>query len=223
MPVSRASRVDASPFVPHDGDLQKLRAAVNECRGCPLYLHATQGVLGEGPADAELMLVGEQPGDQEDQQGRPFVGPAGKLLDRALTDAGVDRSRVYVTNAVKHFKFEERGKRRIHKKPSVGETYACHPWLDAELTRVKPRVIVCLGATALLSVVGPHAKVLQNRGEWLRADNSVRHDPVFVTRHPSALLRITDRDERERAYQELVQDLRTAAKGPNGKKSKGGK
>ena len=146
------SRMDATPFVPKSGDLEKLRHALQDCRGCPLYEHATQGVLGEGPVRAELMLVGEQPGDQEDLQGRPFVGPAGKLLDRALDAAGIDRAQVYVTNAVKHFKFEQRGKRRIHKKPSTGETNACHPWLDAERDRVHPRVIVCLGATALLEL-----------------------------------------------------------------------
>jgi DNA polymerase len=214
MAVKRALKPtpkDATPFVPPDGTLETLRRAVNECRGCPLYAHATQGVLGEGPARAALMLVGEQPGDQEDLQGRPFVGPAGHLLDRALADAGVDRSQVYVTNAVKHFKFEERGKRRIHKKPSVGETNACHPWLDAEIDKVHPRVIVCLGATALLSVVGPQARVLESRGQWLR---STHDNPVIVTRHPSALLRMLDHDEREQAYRELVEDLKRAAHGP---------
>ncbi len=136
------------------------------------------------------------------------------MLDRALADAGIDRARVYVTNAVKHFKFEERGKRRIHKKPSVGETHACHPWLDAEVSQVRPRVIVCLGATALLSVVGPQAQVLKSRGQWLRSTHA---EPVLVTRHPSALLRLLDPDERERAYQELVDDLRLAARGPAAK------
>jgi uracil-DNA glycosylase family protein len=214
MAVKRArstSVMDATPFIPATGTLETLRRAVNDCRGCPLYAQATQGVLGEGPARAALMLVGEQPGDQEDLQGRPFVGPAGRLLDRALADAGVDRAQVYVTNAVKHFKFEERGKRRIHKKPSAGETQACHPWLDAERARVRPRVIVCLGATALLSVVGPRARVLESRGQWLR---STHDDPVIVTRHPSALLRMLDHEEREQAYQELVSDLRLAARGP---------
>jgi uracil-DNA glycosylase family protein len=201
--------MDATPFVPAHGTIDKLRDAIDGCRGCPLYEHATQGVLGEGPQGATLVLVGEQPGDQEDQQGRPFVGPAGKLLDRALAEAGVDRSRVYVTNAVKHFKFEQRGKRRIHKKPSTGETYACRPWLDAELDAIKPRVVVCLGATALLSVVGPRARVLESRGQWLRGTHG---EPVIVTRHPSALLRMLDHDERERAFQELVEDLRKAGK-----------
>jgi uracil-DNA glycosylase family protein len=203
--------MDATPFVPQSGDLEKLRRAVQDCRGCPLYAEATQGVLGEGPARAALMLVGEQPGDQEDLQGRPFVGPAGRLLDRALEAAGIDRAHVYVTNAVKHFKFEQRGKRRIHKKPSTGETHACHPWLDAERDRVHPRVIVCLGATALLSVVGPKARVLESRGQWLHTPQG---DPVVVTRHPSALLRMTDPEERERAFQELVDDLRVALRGP---------
>jgi uracil-DNA glycosylase family protein len=215
MPVTRAKKaLDATPFVPPDGNLATLRDAVDDCRGCPLYAQATQAVFGEGPAKATLMLVGEQPGDQEDRDGRPFVGPAGRLLDRALADAGIDRARVYVTNAVKHFKFEERGKRRIHKKPSAGETHACHPWLDAEIARVHPRVIVCLGATALLSVVGPQAQVLKNRGEWLQTE---RGEPVIVTRHPSALLRMLDPDERERAYQELIADLRLAARGPAAK------
>src|SRR5580765_3526063 len=135
-------------------DLDAARAQARDCTACDLYKNATQTVFGEGPRDARVVIVGEQPGDVEDIQGHPFVGPAGRVLDRALADAGIDRSRVYITNAVKHFKFEQRGKRRIHKKPSAGETHACHPWLDAEIDKVHPRVIVCLGATALLSVVG---------------------------------------------------------------------
>src|SRR5690554_2281100 len=151
-------RQDATPFVPEKGTIADLRAAAQECRGCSLYRNATQAVFGEGPRKASLLVVGEQPGDQEDRQGHPFVGPAGGLLDRALEEAGIDRRQVYVTNAVKHFKFEERGKRRIHKKPSMGEVAACRPWLAAEVARLKPHLILCLGATALASVVGTHVQ-----------------------------------------------------------------
>jgi DNA polymerase len=200
--------MDASPFVPEDGDIATLTDAARGCQGCPLFAHATQTVFGEGPERAVLMLVGEQPGDQEDRAGHPFVGPAGRLLDRALAEAGIDRTRVYVTNAVKHFKFEERGKRRIHKKPSAGEVRACEPWLRAEVEHVKPRAIVCLGATALQAVVGPQAQLMKQRGQWLESSLA---DRVLATRHPSALLRMRDDDERAQAFQELVEDLRRAA------------
>jgi DNA polymerase len=206
---ARAKPGDATPFVPARGSLATLREAAQGCRGCPLYLGATQAVLGEGPAKAPLLVVGEQPGDQEDRQGRPFVGPAGSVLDRAMAEAGIDRAAVYVTNAVKHFKFEERGKRRIHKKPSTGEVTACRPWLAAEVARVRPALILCLGGTALASVVGPHVPLLKSRGTTLESQFGI---PAVATRHPSSVLRMPDEAGREAAYQELLSDLKYAAK-----------
>src|SRR6058998_3731566 len=154
----------AAPFVPKTTSIRTLTAAAEVCRGCDLYKTATQVVFGAGPNKARVMFVGEQPGDQEDRQGVPFVGPAGAMLDKALEDAGIPRTDVYVTNAVKHFKWEPRGKRRIHKKPRVSEIKACRPWLEAELRAVEPAVVVCLGATAAQAVLGPQFKLMQNRG-----------------------------------------------------------
>jgi uracil-DNA glycosylase len=185
--------------------LRELREAVQDCRNCDLYKWATQAVLGEGAAHARLMLVGEQPGDQEDRQGHPFVGPAGKVLDRALADAGIDRAQVFVTNAVKHFKFEERGKRRIHKKPSTVEVQACSPWLEAEIAVVKPEVIVCLGATAAQALLGRTHRLTKERG------NFVEHrlaPAVTSTVHPSAILRAPDDQQREAEYGRFVADLK---------------
>src|ERR1041384_6405947 len=157
----------AAPFVPKTTSIRTLTAAAHECRGCDLYKTATQVVFGAGPARARVVFVGEQPGDQEDREGAPFVGPAGALLDKALIDAGIPRDEVYVTNAVKHFKWEPRGKRRIHKKPRVSEIKACRPWLDAELRVVRPAVLVCLGASAAQSILGTQFKLMQHRGEVL--------------------------------------------------------
>src|SRR5438093_736313 len=199
----------AAPFVPRTTNLDKLRAAVQKCTGCDLYKNATQAVFGEGPSNGHVMLVGEQPGDQEDRQGKPFVGPAGALLDKALDDAGIPRTQVYVTNAVKHFKWEPRGKRRIHKKPRMSEIKACRPWLDAELRAIKPAIVVCLGATAAQSVLGPQFKLMQHRGEILP---SALADRVLATIHPSAVLRAPDSEGRRAAYAMLVADLRTVAK-----------
>ncbi len=197
----------AEPFVPRQGDLSTLRSASAGCEGCALYAQATQTVFGEGPADADVMMVGEQPGDSEDKEGRPFIGPAGQLLDRALVEAGIDRSRVYVTNAVKHFKWEGRGKWRIHKRPSTTEIVACHPWLEAEIERLKPKLIVCLGAVAAQSLFGPQFRILKERGRRI----DTRYAPVaLATRHPSSVLRVTGDAERAAAYDELVQDLRAA-------------
>src|SRR5688500_17537457 len=173
----------AAPFVPDTTNLRKLSAAAHECTGCDLYKNATQVVFGEGPQQARVMFVGEQPGDQEDRQGAPFVGPAGALLDKALEDAGIPRGDVYVTNAVKHFSWEPRGKRRIHKKPRASEIRACRPWLEAELRAVKPVVVVCLGATAAQAVLGPQLKLMQQRG---RAGPSAFAERVVATIHPSA-------------------------------------
>ena len=180
-----------------------------DCRRCPLYKLATQTVFGEGPARAPVMLVGEQPGDQEDLQGRPFVGPAGRMLDQALADAGINRSRVYVTNAVKHFKFEPRGKRRLHKKPNAGEIDACKWWLDQELGLVKPSLTVALGATAARALAGRAMPIGASRGHLIELRDGL---PGLVTIHPSFLLRMPDPAVKEQEYRRFVQDLRLIAK-----------
>jgi DNA polymerase len=186
--------------------IDSLRREAASCRACPLWKDATQTVFGEGPRDAEIMLVGEQPGDREDRDGRPFVGPAGLLLDRALADAGVDRKRAYVTNAVKHFKFEPRGKRRLHKRPNATEIKICRGWLVDEIEAIGPRLIVALGATAAQGLIGRAIPVQSNRGAVLNAENGLR---VFVTIHPSALLRLQDEEEKRSAYASFVNDLRS--------------
>jgi len=188
--------------------LTRVREDARNCRACDLYKHATRTVFGEGPAKATLMLIGEQPGDAEDLSGHPFVGPAGQLLDRALADAGIDRRAVYLTNAVKHFKFEPRGKRRFHKKPRASEIAACRPWLDAEIALVKPRVIVCLGATAAQDLLGKSFKVTAHRGVFVPSPLAPR---VLATVHPSSILRASDVDARRAEMQRFVSDLRVAA------------
>jgi len=185
--------------------IHALRDAVQRCEGCPLHENATQAVFGEGTLSSDVMLVGEQPGDQEDRAGAPFVGPAGKVLDRALAEAGIDRRRAYVTNAVKHFKWRARGTRRIHDKPSWTEQVACRPWLEAELALVKPRALVLMGATAAQSLLGKDFRVTQNRGVPLDSDLA---DLVTATIHPSAVLRAEDR---EAMFRGLVADLRIVA------------
>ena len=195
----------ALPFVPVGARIPQLRDAVQTCQGCDLYRNATQAVLGEGPSNARIVMVGEQPGDKEDLAGRPFVGPAGSLLNRALEDAGIARSDVYVTNAVKHFKFEERGKRRIHKKPSATELVACRPWLDAELACVQPEIIVCLGATAARVVIGRQHSLLKNRGQFFEHP---RARSVTATVHPSAILRAPEERQRHADYEAFVEDLK---------------
>ena len=177
----------AEPFLPESRDLSSLRAAVDGCRGCDLWERATQAVFGEGRPQADVMLVGEQPGDQEDRQGAPFVGPAGRLLDEALAEAGVDRDRAYVTNAVKHFKWRERGKRRIHDKPSWSQIGACRPWLLAELAAVKPRALVLMGATAAQSLLGRDVRVTRDRGRYEGDGLAPLAQLVVVTIHPSAI------------------------------------
>ena len=198
----------AAAYVPERPTLPRLRKAAADCRGCALWENATQTVFGEGPAPAELMLVGEQPGDQEDQQGHPFVGPAGRVLDEALELAGIDRRRVYTTNAVKHFKWEARGKRRIHAKPTWSEQMACRPWLEAELAAVRPRVLVCLGATAAQSLLGKQFRVTKERGRWLASDLA---EHVTATIHPSAILRQRDTESRHRELAAFVADLELVA------------
>jgi len=191
--------------VPAGAGLDELRAAAARCEGCDLFRHATQVVFGRGPADARVALVGEQPGDQEDLKGAPFVGPAGEVLDRALAEAGIDRQRVYVTNAVKHFKFEARGKRRIHQTPRMPEITACRPWLEAELEIVKPAVLGALGATAARAIFGPDFRLLKQRGQFF----STRWAPkTLATLHPSAVLRGQDDAEQARLYAMLLADLK---------------
>jgi uracil-DNA glycosylase family protein len=202
MPVRTTT---AAAYIPEHPTLRALREAVQKCRGCDLYRYATQAVFGEGPLKARIVLVGEQPGDEEDRQGRPFVGPAGKLLNKALEAAGIERSDVYVTNAVKHFKFEERGKRRIHKKPRVSEIKACNPWLRAEISLVKPEVIVCLGATATLALLGPKYRLTQERGKFVEHPWGPH---VTATIHPSAVLRAPDVEQRHEEYRKFVDDLK---------------
>lgn len=199
--------IGAEPFLPEHRDADSLRRAAAECEGCDLYQKATQVVFGEGPAGALLMLVGEQPGDAEDLAGRPFVGPAGQLLDRALAEAAIGRRNVYVTNAVKHFKWEPRGKRRLHAKPSARQVTACSAWLAAELALVRPGVVVCLGATAAQALLGHDFRVSRQRGELL---SLVDGRPALATVHPSAILRMTDEGERHKEFQQLVADLRQA-------------
>lgn len=203
----------AAPFVPAGASLPELAAAADGCRGCPLWEPATQVVFGAGPPDARIVLVGEQPGDQEDLSGEPFVGPAGRLLDGALADAGIDRSAAYVTNAVKHFKFRAQGKRRIHASPDTWEVRACTPWLQAEVALLAPEVVVLLGATAGKAVFGPSFRVTQSRGvllPWPPSGDTERYGSgqALATLHPSAVLRADDRDA---ALAGLVADLRVAA------------
>ena len=198
----------AAPFVPNSRSVRALSAAADGCRGCDLYKAATQVVFGAGPSKARLMCIGEQPGDQEDLQGAPFVGPAGALLGKALKDAGIPRESVFLTNAVKHFKWEPRGKRRIHKKPRWSEIKACRPWLEAEFRAVAPAVVVCLGATAAQSVLGSGFGLMRERGRVLSNPLAER---VVATIHPSAVLRAPDADARQAAYDMLVADLKVAA------------
>jgi uracil-DNA glycosylase family protein len=201
----------AAPFVPEDRTLPVLREAVQRCHGCALYRNATQAVFGELETGAEakrpkvaIMMIGEQPGNHEDLEGRPFVGPAGKLLDKCLEEAKIDRRKVYVTNTVKHFKWEPRGKLRIHKKPSMKEIHACRPWLEAELEAVRPELIVCLGAVAAQSLLGSGFKVTQSHGEVQHAKGL---PPIVATLHPSAILRARTDEDRERDTRTFIHDL----------------
>ena len=198
-----------SELLPSRPTVGKVRAAAADCKACDLYKRGTQTVFGEGPGKATVMLVGEQPGDAEDLAGHPFVGPAGKLLDTALQEAGIDRTRVYVTNVVKHFKWEPRGKRRIHMKPNAGEIRACRPWLETEIALVKPRVLVCLGATAAQALLGKAFKVSQQRGQFVESSLAPL---VTATVHPSSILRAPDDEARHLEMRRFVQDLKKIAR-----------
>jgi uracil-DNA glycosylase len=195
-------------LIPTKATLEELREAAKTCKNCDLWQLGTQTVFGEGSAHSKLMLVGEQPGDQEDLAGQPFVGPAGKLLDNALVEAGIDRKKVYVTNAVKHFKWEPRGKRRIHKKPNTAEIAACRPWLDAEIAAIKPTVIVCLGATAAQALLGKDFRVTQHPGEFVESSLAPY---VAATVHPSSILRAPDESTRHEERARFVADLKKIA------------
>jgi DNA polymerase len=207
----------ARPFVPEGADLATLGKSAQGCRGCDLYRDATQAVFGQGSEKARIVMVGEKPGDREDIEGRPFVGPAGKMLHKAMIEAGIDPQDVYITNAVKHFKFERRGGRRLHKKPSGPEIAACRPWLDAELDLIRPSIIVCLGATATQALMGKEARVTRIRGAFLEHETA-RY--ITATIHPSALLRMPEEERRHEEYRLFVEDLRKvreklgAKKGP---------
>jgi len=202
--------VSASEFIPQRKTLPILREASRACRGCDLYLRATQTVFGEGATHAPIFFIGEQPGDEEDRQGHPFIGPAGRLLDEVLVEVGIDRSEVYVTNVVKHFKWEaaQRGKRRIHKKPRHSEIEACRPWLDAELKVVQPQVLVCLGASAAQGLLGKDFRVTRDRGKLIPSDLAPH---VMATAHPSSILRAPDSQQREQQRAEFVRDLKKVA------------
>jgi uracil-DNA glycosylase len=202
MPDSAADLVPSRPSLP------KLREAAAVCRACPLWEQATQTVFGAGTRTSAAVFVGEQPGDREDIEGKPFVGPAGRILDEALAQAGIDRRAVYVTNAVKHFKWEPRGKRRIHAKPNWSELAACRPWLEAELAVVRPEVLVCLGATAAQSLLGRQFRVTKQRGEWLDSDLA---EHVTATIHPSSILRQRDEESRHEEMNKFVEDLKLVA------------
>ncbi len=197
----------AAEFIPATTDLQKLRAAAQACRGCDLYRRATQAVFGEGAANAKLMLVGEQPGDEEDMAGRPFVGPSGRMLDKALAEIGIERSTIYITNAVKHFKCTVQGKRRLHLAPTLPEIAACAPWLKTEIHIIKPKVIVCLGVTALHALVSRSATLRDMRGKWLKGEHG---EYITATYHPAAILRA--KYFQQNLYGDFVSDLREAIK-----------
>ncbi|HEV8659225.1 MAG TPA: UdgX family uracil-DNA binding protein [Thermoanaerobaculia bacterium] len=202
--LMKLSEPTARPFVPQASSVDALREAVKNCRGCELYKYATQAVFSRGPQNAQIALVGEVPGDQEDLRGAPFVGPAGEVLDRALAEARLERAELYVTNAVKHFKFERVGKRRIHKTPTPVEVSACRPWLEAELDLVRPQIVVCLGATAARSMIGDQFRLMKQHGQWMKTRWSAQ---TIATIHPSAVLRGDDPPAQERNYAILVEDL----------------
>lgn len=195
----------AAEFLPKSLALEDLRSAAKSCEGCELYRNATQTVFGEGASTVSIMFVGEQPGDVEDREGHPFVGPAGRLLDEALGEAGISRQQAYVTNAVKHFRFIQRGKRRLHQKPAIRQVTACRPWLEAEIEAIQPKIIVALGSTAAQAVLARAVRVTQERGKFI----PIGSREVFITIHPSAILRLRESDERQREFNRLVDEMKT--------------
>lgn len=203
--VKRLPKDTGKTLIPHGASLTDLQETAKNCKACDLWKNVTQTVFGEGTPSAKIMFIGEQPGDQEDLQGKPFVGPAGKLLDSALVEAGIDRKEVYVTNAVKHFKWEPRGKRRIHKKPNAAEIAACRPWLDAEIAALQPKVIVCLGATAAQTLFGRDFRVTLHRGEFLKSPLAPF---VMATVHPSSILRAPDEEMRHEEMKRFIAELK---------------
>jgi DNA polymerase len=207
--MAQQQKSSAADYLPDRRTMPALRRAAARCRGCDLYLNATQTVFGEGPQAAHVVMVGEMPGDQEDLQGHPFVGPAGRLLDEAIGEAGLARNDVYITNAVKHFRWAPRGKRRLHKKPSARQISACRPWLEAEMEVIEPRIVVCLGATAAQALLGSDFRISRQRGEFVSSDWS---EWTLATHHPSAVLRAPDQADRRRKRGELIDDLLLVAK-----------
>lgn len=201
----KSDKPEGNPFVPRTTNLKRLQQAAKDCKNCDLWERGTQTVFGEGQPASKVMLIGEQPGNEEDLQGRPFIGPAGRLLDKLLVEAGVDRKKVYVTNAVKHFKWEPRGKRRIHKKPNSVEIAACRPWLEAEIASIHPKVVVCLGVTAAQALLGRDFRVTQHRGELLESPLAPH---VMATVHPSSILRAPDEETRHEEMRRFVEDMR---------------
>jgi DNA polymerase len=203
--MPKRTQKSAEPSIKTNASLEELKVTAKKCQACDLWKHATQTVVGEGLPNATIILIGEQPGNHEDLEGKPFVGPAGQLLDEALAEAGIDRKKVYVTNAVKHFKWEPRGKRRIHKKPDAGEIAACRPWLNAEIAALHPKIIVCLGATAAQALLGSDFRVTQHRGEFLKSQLA---SIVMATIHPSSILRAPDEQTRHTEMKRFIADLK---------------
>jgi uracil-DNA glycosylase len=196
-------------FLPAERTFEALRDAARSCKGCDLYKNATQTVFGEGPERANVLFVGEQPGDQEDKQGHPFVGPAGRLLDKALVEARIPREQVYVTNAVKHFKWIWRGKRRLHQKPAIRQVAACRPWLEAELESVGPKIVICLGATAAQAVLGKPVSITKERGKFIDSSSGLL---TFITIHPSAIYRQREKDQQEKEYRRFAEELKLVSR-----------
>jgi DNA polymerase len=215
--IAMPLHTSAEEFLPPRMNLKALREAAQHCQGCDLYKNATQAVFGEGPRRASIIMLGEMPGDQEDQQGHPFVGPAGRLLDESIDEAGLARDEVYITNAVKHFRWEPRGRRRLHKKPSWRQVEACKPWLHAEILVIEPQMIVCLGATAAQTLLGRDFRITKHRGKLFKNQHAAW---LMATYHPSAILRAPEREDRHRMRAEFVGDLRHAAERLKGRLAK---
>jgi uracil-DNA glycosylase family protein len=203
--VTKKEKASARDFLPKEHTLDRMRQAAKSCKGCDLYKNATQTVFGEGSEKATIVFVGEQPGDMEDRKGRPFVGPAGRLFDKALAEARISRERVYVTNAVKHFKFMQRGKRRLHQKPAIRQVTACKPWLEAEFEALRPKIVVCMGATAAQSVLGKTVPITKERGKFIDLESGL---VTFITIHPSAIYRHQEREEQDKEYRRFASEIK---------------